>query len=643
MARDITVRILGDARDASKAFDELERKASSFGDKLGAFGKKMATVGAGLTAGITLPLAGVFKAGFAEFAEGEKVAAQTGAALKSTGADAWTTADAIGGLANKLSELSSVDDEVIQASENMLLTFANVQNRAGAGNDIFDQATLSALDMSVALGEDATASAMRLGKALNDPVEGVSALRRVGVQLTDDQEKQIKKFTELGDVTSAQKVILGELNKEFGKSAEAFGNTNAGKLEKFKNRFAEISASLVTGLMPALDTLSKWLGKAMSWFEKLTPEQQKWAGIIALCAAALGPVVTLIGGLVTAIAVLLSPVTLIVLAIGALVAAFVYFYKTNEGFRAWVDGFVASVVEKFGQVVAWFQQTWPKISEAIGHVVAVIVWLWDRFGNEIIATATFVWNLVYNAISNALTIIQNVFELVLNVLNGDWSAAWENIKAIVLAAWDYVQGIVGAGLQWILSMVSGIGATIGAVWSNIWSGITGAVGNAISGVVGFVTGLPGQIRDAVAGAFDSLWEGFRNAINRIVDAFNGLHIPSFHVHITMPSVIPNIDFNTPDIPFPDLPHLAKGGTSIFDGLALLGEQGRELVKLPKGASVIPNRSTEAFLNGRGQPAVTNSYTVNVTTMDARGVKEVVIDALASLERRDGRLPLRSVT
>src|SRR3954470_12470467 len=113
MSRDITIRILGDSRDATRAIDSVDSKLATFGEKVRGFGTKVAKVGAGLTAGITLPIAAIFKVGFAEFQEGEKVAAQTEAVLKSTGASAWITADAIGGLAQKLSDLSGTDDEVI--------------------------------------------------------------------------------------------------------------------------------------------------------------------------------------------------------------------------------------------------------------------------------------------------------------------------------------------------------------------------------------------------------------------------------------------------------------------------------------------------------------------------------------------------
>jgi len=74
--------------------------------------------------------------------------------LKATKGEANLTADAIGALAQKLSDKVGVDDEAIQSGENLLLTFRNVKNEAGAGNDIFNQATSAILDVSAAMGQD---------------------------------------------------------------------------------------------------------------------------------------------------------------------------------------------------------------------------------------------------------------------------------------------------------------------------------------------------------------------------------------------------------------------------------------------------------------------------------------------------------
>src|SRR6185503_5795133 len=105
--------------------------------------------------------------------------------------------------------------KVIQGGENLLLTFTNI------GEDVFPSAVKAMNDMAVAMAEgdvsavDLKGSAIQLGKALNDPVKGITALTRVGVTFSDQQKKQIKDFVEQGRVADAQRVILAELEKEF--------------------------------------------------------------------------------------------------------------------------------------------------------------------------------------------------------------------------------------------------------------------------------------------------------------------------------------------------------------------------------------------------------------------------------------------
>jgi hypothetical protein len=99
--------------------------------------------------------------------------------------------------------------ESIQSGENLLLTFRSLKNGVGEGNDVFNQATVALVDMARALGKDPQDAAIQLGKALNDPITGMTALRRVGVSFTQDQQKLIKTLAESGDIMGAQKVILG--------------------------------------------------------------------------------------------------------------------------------------------------------------------------------------------------------------------------------------------------------------------------------------------------------------------------------------------------------------------------------------------------------------------------------------------------
>jgi hypothetical protein len=197
-----------------------------------------------------------------EAQESARVTAKTNAVLKSTGGIANVTARDIDSLANALLRKTGVDDEAIRSGQNVLLTFTRVRNEVGAGNDVFDQATKAALDMSVALGTDLQSAVLQIGKALQDPVRGVTALRRAGVSLTKAQQDQINTLVKAGDLLSAQKLILRELRTEFEGQAEAVGRSSL-NFNVFRETIRNIAADIVTSYAPAIndarDRLTAWV------------------------------------------------------------------------------------------------------------------------------------------------------------------------------------------------------------------------------------------------------------------------------------------------------------------------------------------------------------------------------------------------
>lgn len=184
-----------------------------------------------------------------------QIEGQTAAVIKSTGNAANVTADSISGLAQSIERVTGIEAESVQEGQNLLLTFTNIKNGVGAGNDVFNQATNTLVDMATAMGGDAKSSAVQLGKALNDPVKGISALSKVGVTFTDVQKAQIEGFVAGGDAASAQKVILEELNKEFGGSAAAFGESGAGAMAKLQNELGNVQEAVATGVLPVITVL----------------------------------------------------------------------------------------------------------------------------------------------------------------------------------------------------------------------------------------------------------------------------------------------------------------------------------------------------------------------------------------------------
>lgn len=274
----LEVLITGNAKAAQKAFGDLERSASTSGKKAESGLSKVQQGLVGL--GVGTAVWGAFSA----FDDAQKVMAQTEAVIKSTGGAANVTAREVESLAGALSKKTGIDDEAIQSGENLLLTFTGIRNEVGAGNDIFNQATAAALDMSVALGQDMSSASQTLGKALNDPMAGLSKLTKIGVVFDDQQKAQIRTLSESGDKLGAQKVILAELNREFGGSAEA-QKTALGSAKVAVDNMAE---SVGGALAPALETGARGLTLLADGFSALpSGAQTATVAVVGVGVAAL--------------------------------------------------------------------------------------------------------------------------------------------------------------------------------------------------------------------------------------------------------------------------------------------------------------------------------------------------------------------
>ena len=248
MAEELVIKISADDK-ASGVLKGLQGALGGIGNIAGtALRVGLAAGTAGLGA-----LAVGLGASIKSAAEAEQTQAQLAAGLKSTKGAAGITANAANDLANSLSRLTTFEDDAILGGENLLLTFTNI------GKDVFPQATEIMLDMSQALGQDLKSSALQLGNALNDPIQGVSALQRVGVSFTDSQKEQIKTLVESGRTMDAQKLILKELQTEFGGAAQAAGGTFSGQLTILKNSLDNAAESVGSVFLPTLTEGVKWL------------------------------------------------------------------------------------------------------------------------------------------------------------------------------------------------------------------------------------------------------------------------------------------------------------------------------------------------------------------------------------------------
>jgi phage-related protein len=612
------------ARDrASKEFDKVSRSAESTGRKLSNVGKIAASALGGAALGGIAAFTGGLVGGFKEAVSYQKITDQLAQTIKATGGAAGVSVGGLKTYAGQLESMSGVDEELILSSQNVLATFTQIQNKVGKGNDVFNQASLAALNMSTTLGTDVNGAAVQVGKALNDPIKGITALSKAGVSFTAQQKAQIKTMVASGNTLGAQKLILGELNKEFGGAAAAAGKGFGGTMARLKDTISDTFRDIATRALPTLTRLAEFLaaflpkaisvasnafgyiGKALSPVSRAFSDftsgvqgvgpaadgiwsfaRQAGLGVRALIRAFQDGDVTsdgLVGSFERVGVTLRSMVGWfrgqLVPAVKNLAAMFTPLLQGALQYAVVAFGLVVVAVQKVAAVLlplTNFLRDHKTVVQALAvgigaMVLAVQAW---SIATGIASAVTGVFASAQAALNVVLAM--NPIGLVVIALIGLAAAlvyAWkhsETFRNIVTGAFSAVTGAVSATFNWIKGH-----------WPLLLGILAGPFGLAIGlivqyreKIVGAIKAMPQMISSAASGMWDGIKNAFKSAINWIIGKWNGLQfkLPSVDTHIPGVGTVGGFTLGTPDIP-----RLAKGGIVNRPTLALIGEAGPEAV------------------------------------------------------------------
>ncbi|MGU0823048.1 phage tail length tape measure family protein [Pseudomonas aeruginosa] len=232
---ELAMRIRADLQQAIGELKQLEggvgnvgRTSATTERQVAALGRTLGTVVAAFAGGM------VFKAVLNASVEQERVTAQLEQTLRATGSAAGYTRDELLSMASGLQKVTTYGDEAIIPAQSILLTFKEL------GREVFPQALEMALDLSTFLGQDLKSSATQLGKALQDPINGINALSRAGASFSQQQKDTIKQLVDAGRVADAQRLILAELEGQYGGTARRARDTLGGALAAVKNAFGDL-------------------------------------------------------------------------------------------------------------------------------------------------------------------------------------------------------------------------------------------------------------------------------------------------------------------------------------------------------------------------------------------------------------------
>lgn len=421
----------------------------------GAMGK-LAKGGELMAAGIAVAGAATVAFGVSSvkaYMESEDVQAQLTSALQSTHNAAGLYISDLNDQAKALQNVTKFSDEQIGASQALLLTFTDIH---GA---IFQQATPAILDMATAMHEDLQSATVQVGKALNDPINGMTALRRVGVTFNDTQKQTIAHLQETGDKAGAQAIILQELQKEFGGSAQAAGKTFGGQMDILKNKFND-----------AQETIGKTIITA------LTPFLTKLADITASKSFQ--------AGLQEVINVMIRFFQIIGQAIGVLVsmATWLEHHKVILAAVAGVVGtllvaaFVSWAIAAGTAAIATLAATWPilLLGAAVGAVAYLIVGHWETIKHAFGAVVDF---------------IRDHWQLIITILLGPLGY----ILAQVISHFSAIRNFIGGVISSIVGFFSGLGSSIGGVIGGVVGAIEGPFKTAFNAIAGFWNSTVGKL------------------------------------------------------------------------------------------------------------------------------------------------------
>ncbi|GGO90814.1 phage tail length tape measure family protein [Stakelama pacifica] len=477
---------LGTAR-FKKGLSDAQRQLLDTQKRFRAVGAKMQSLGTTMSIGLTAPFAALMAKAIPAATKASEAIAQVDSALKSMGPVAGYTSGQLQEMAKQLEHTSSFNDkDILKDVTANLLTFGNVAGSA------FSRAQQVAVDLSTRLDQDLKSSAIQLGKALNDPVKGLTALSRVGVSFTKEQTAQVKAMMAAGDAASAQNLILTELEKQYGGAAQAARDAAPGSdtVDAWRE-FQEQVGALALEVLPVFTDMAT---KVLNVFNDLSPGMRAVVVGGAALAAALGPVLVGLGGLVQIAAPLLAGfggaglagvlTTLggLLLPIAAAAGAVYLAWKNWDTIGPALRQLGETLQQAFGPtVVATFEALkaaalalWngpfgDLLTDTVSHAVASVKDLWEQFGPAVISIVKAAGVIVATTFQQ----ISDVINVVAALLHGRWGEAWDYAKKTVadgiIGALDVLRALAPGAIKSMRALYAGVKTWVqdrlGAVWT----------------------------------------------------------------------------------------------------------------------------------------------------------------------------------
>lgn len=625
-------------QEQGSKFNKLGDSLDNAGSKIKTVGDKIGGVGRNMMIGVTTPLAAIGTAGF-------KMAADLEDSLGAVDQVFGESSETIKDWAEELPAYYGVNKK--EALEYSTIMGSLLQNIGGMTQKEASKmsASLTELgsDLSAMFGGTPESAINALTQALKG---NYATLDNYGMGITAAAVSQRALEMGLADTTSeltqqdrqvaALEMIWEQTTKTQGQ-AKRESKSSSGVLKALtvtlKDLTATIGQVLLPILTPLLDKLKNWLQR----FKELDSETQKQIVKMGLLAAAIGPVLLVVGKLTSGIGSILTvggslfkwlgkvssslaavgsslgqvalKVSGIIAIIGALVGAFTYLWQTNEDFRNKIIGIWESIKGSFEQLCSGIVERLNALGLEFESISEVFKAIWQGFTDYLAPIFEGAFNLVAIAFQGFVDVFFGIWDTFSALFQGDWEGFWNGISEILSGIWNAIVSLFENALNTIKGVVDVFLGWFGTSTENVFNRVKNFISNVWNSIKNSISNTVNAIRSTIGGAWDwiktkttNVWNGIKSAImtpvnwvkDRLAGAVNAI------------KGLFNFKFTWPHIP---LPHFSISGSLnpinwLKDGLPRIGVEWYAKGGLMDGATVFGVNSNNLMVGGEaGKEAI----------------------------------------
>lgn len=504
-----------------------------------------------------------------------------GSAVVDLGNNFATSESEIVAMATRLASAGTIAGMTSTDILALAASMSSVGIQAEAGGTAMTQ-TLSAMTAAVAdfeagstedlekIATVANMSAADFAKSWNEqPIEAVQSFIAGLGTLDEKGENATLVLDELGMSGVRQANMLKSLSlasdvltDAIGTSSEAYKentalseeaakrySTMAAKISQLKARITEVAVEIGETLMPYIEKAMTFIEGLVEKWKALDDEQKEAILKFAAIAAAIGPVLVVIGTLVSSVGSITSvigkvvsgigmlissagglsgvltalagPVGIVVAAVGALAAGFVHLYTTNDQFRASVQQTITALKENLSNVL---QTIKPKL-EALGQAFHSLMEALQPAFEFLFTTVVGLINGIIATIEPIIGVVTNIVEYITNIvqaflalLQGDFDGFWTYILAALQNALNAITGIIQAIVNFWLAFFKTFGVNLKTLFTNIWTAVKTVVTTVITAIKEIIEEKWTAIKEWISETLENIHDKFKEIFDKIKEA-----------------------------------------------------------------------------------------------------------------------------